>query len=69
MSEQENVAVVRRAYGNFKGGDIGGILDSLTDDVDWRLPEMAHVPQPVPHESPPLPVLNERRRMSARRPA
>ena len=44
MSEQENVAVVRRAYENFKGGNIGGILDSLTDDVDWRLPEMEHVP-------------------------
>ena len=43
MSEQENVAVVRRAYENFKGGDVGGILDSLTDEVDWRLPEMENV--------------------------
>ena len=43
MSEQENVAVVRRAYENFKGGNIGGILDSVTDDVDWRLPEMKGV--------------------------
>jgi len=40
MSDQDNVAVVRRAYENFKGGDIKGILDSLTDDVDWRLPEI-----------------------------
>jgi ketosteroid isomerase-like protein len=40
MSEQDNVAVVRRAYENFKGGNIGGILDSVTDEVDWRLPEM-----------------------------
>ena len=40
MSEQDNVAVVRRAYEDFKGGDIKGILDSLTDDVDWRLPEI-----------------------------
>jgi ketosteroid isomerase-like protein len=44
MSEQDNVAVVRRAYENFKGGAIGGILDSLTDDVDWRLPDMEGVP-------------------------
>jgi ketosteroid isomerase-like protein len=44
MSEQDNVAVVRRAYEDFKGGAIGGILDSLTDDVDWRLPEMEGVP-------------------------
>jgi uncharacterized protein len=40
MSEQENMTVVRRAYENFKGGNIGGILDSLTQDVDWRLPPM-----------------------------
>ena len=32
MSEQDNVAVVRHAYENFKGGNIGGILDSLTDE-------------------------------------
>ena len=43
MSEQDNVAVVRRAYENFKGGDIKGILDSLTDEVDWRLPEIEGV--------------------------
>ena len=41
MSDQDNVAVVRRAYENFKGGDVKGILDSLTDEVDWRLPEIA----------------------------
>jgi ketosteroid isomerase-like protein len=44
MSDQENVAVVRQAYENFKGGNIGGILDSLTDDVDWRLPPMENIP-------------------------
>ena len=44
MSDQDNVAVVRRAYENFKGGDIKGILDSVTDDVDWRLPDMEGVP-------------------------
>ncbi len=44
MSEQENVGVVRRAYQNFRSGDIAGILDSVTDDVDWRLPEIAGVP-------------------------
>jgi ketosteroid isomerase-like protein len=44
MSDEDNVAVVRRAYENFKGGNIGGILDSVTDEVDWRLPEMEGVP-------------------------
>lgn len=43
MSEQDNVAVVRRAYEDFKGGDIGRLLDSLTDEVDWRLPEIEGV--------------------------
>jgi ketosteroid isomerase-like protein len=40
MSEQDTVGVVRRAYENFKTGNIAGILDSVTDDVDWRLPEI-----------------------------
>ena len=44
MSEQDNVAVVRRAYESFKGGDIRSILDSLTDEVNWRLPEIEGVP-------------------------
>ena len=44
MSEQDNVGVVRRAYENFKGGDINSVLDSLTDEVDWRLPEIEGVP-------------------------
>jgi uncharacterized protein len=43
MSEQDNVAVVRRAYENFRGGDIEGLLDSMTEEVDWRLPEMEGV--------------------------
>jgi uncharacterized protein len=44
MSEQDNVAVVRRAYENFKTGDINALLEQLTEDVDWRLPEIAGVP-------------------------
>ena len=43
MSEQDNVGVVRRAYENFKSGNIRGVLDSLTDDVDWRLPQIQGV--------------------------
>jgi ketosteroid isomerase-like protein len=44
MSEQENVSVVERAYESFKRGDIASLLDLLTDDVDWRLPEMENIP-------------------------
>jgi len=43
MSEQESVALVRRAYEQFKGGDIPSLLDSLTEEVDWRLPEIEGV--------------------------
>ena len=41
VSEQDAVGVVRRAYEDFKTGNIAGILNNVTDDVDWRLPEIA----------------------------
>jgi ketosteroid isomerase-like protein len=44
MSEQDNVAVVRRAYENFKGGDIPALLGQMADDVDWRLPRIENMP-------------------------
>ncbi len=40
MSEQENIQVVQQAYQNFKTGNIGALLNSLTDDVTWQLPEI-----------------------------
>jgi len=44
MSEQDNVELVRRAYENFKAGDIGALLGQMSEDVDWRLPEIEGVP-------------------------
>jgi ketosteroid isomerase-like protein len=44
MSEQDNVEVVRRAYENFKAGDIGALLGQMSEDVDWRLPEIEGAP-------------------------
>jgi uncharacterized protein len=44
MSEQDNVAVVRRAYDNFKTGDMGALMGQMSDEVNWRLPEIAGVP-------------------------
>ena|SRR5205085_4841322 len=44
MSEQDNVEVVRHAYENFKTGDIGALIEQMSEDVDWRLPEIAGVP-------------------------
>jgi ketosteroid isomerase-like protein len=36
VSEQDNVKVVQEAYAAFGRGDIQGILDRLTDDIDWQ---------------------------------
>lgn len=44
MSELENTATVHQAYDNFKTGNIPGLLDLLSDDVTWQLPEMENVP-------------------------
>ena len=43
MSEQ-NKAIVQQAYDNFKTGNIQALLDLMSEDVNWTLPEMADVP-------------------------
>ena len=43
MSEQENIAVVQQAYNNFKTGNIPALVDQMTDDVVWQLPEIKNV--------------------------
>ncbi len=43
MSEQ-NKAIVQQAYNNFKTGDIEGLLNLMSDDISWTLPDMAGVP-------------------------
>jgi uncharacterized protein len=43
MSEK-NVAIVQQAYNNFKTGNIQGLLDLLSEDVRWQLPEVEGVP-------------------------
>src|ERR1700749_4312121 len=44
MSDQDNVEVVRHAYENFKTGRIGALLEQVSEDVDWRLPELEGAP-------------------------
>ena len=44
MSEQDNIAIVQQAYKNFKSGNIPGLLDLMSDDITWQLPEMQDVP-------------------------
>ena len=44
MSEQENRQLVEQAYANFKAGDIPTLLQSMSEDVTWQLPEIENVP-------------------------
>jgi ketosteroid isomerase-like protein len=43
MSEQ-NTAIAQQAYTNFKTGNIQALLDQLSDDVTWQLPEVEGAP-------------------------
>jgi uncharacterized protein len=44
MSEQTNVAVVQQAYEAFGRGDIPGVLELLTDDVEWTMQGPSVIP-------------------------
>jgi uncharacterized protein len=44
MSEQQNVDVVRQAYGAFGRGDLEGILALLDPQVAWRTPGPSDLP-------------------------
>lgn len=44
MSERENTGLAQQAYENFQSGDILAVLDLLSDDVEWVLPEVEGVP-------------------------
>lgn len=43
MSEQ-NTAIAQKAYENFKTGNMQALLDQMSDDVTWELPEVEGVP-------------------------
>lgn len=44
MSEQENRQAVEQAYASFKAGDIQTLLQSMSEEVTWQLPEIENVP-------------------------
>jgi uncharacterized protein len=44
MSEQANRQIVEQAYATFKAGDIPKLLQSMSEDVTWLLPEIENVP-------------------------
>lgn len=43
MAKQDNAAIVRGLYEKFGQGDIDGLVDSMTPDVKWLLPQIAEV--------------------------
>ena len=44
MSEQENTRIVQQAYETFKNGDVAGLLDMYSNDIDWHLPTVEELP-------------------------
>jgi len=44
MSEQENTQLVQLAYRNFQNGDVQSVLGSLSEDIEWIVPQIEGVP-------------------------
>jgi uncharacterized protein len=44
MGERENTQLVQQAYRDFQNGDIPALLDALSEDVEWVVPEVEGVP-------------------------
>jgi ketosteroid isomerase-like protein len=44
MSEHESRQLVEQAYANFKAGDIQTLMQSMSQDITWQLPEVENVP-------------------------
>ena len=44
MNKQENTKLVQQVYENFKNGDIKALLNLLSDNIEWQLPEIENVP-------------------------
>lgn len=44
MSEQENERVVQAMYAAFGRGDIPGVLDTLAEDIEWRIAGPSELP-------------------------
>ena len=44
MSKRENTQLVQQAYRDFQSRDIPALLDALSEDVEWVVPEVEGVP-------------------------
>jgi len=42
--EQENIKLVQQIYQHFKRGDIKALLNLLSVNIEWQLPEIENVP-------------------------
>ena len=50
MSDRENMNLVQRVYQNFKSGEIKALLNLLSDNIEWQLPEIENVPFAGKHQ-------------------
>ena len=44
MSEAENVRVVQEMFAAFGRGDVAGVLDRLSEDIQWRIAGPSELP-------------------------
>jgi len=44
MKEEENINLVKQSYERFLQGDIAGVIQMATDDVEWETPGPSDIP-------------------------
>ncbi|MGB7208836.1 MAG: nuclear transport factor 2 family protein [Pyrinomonadaceae bacterium] len=44
MNETANTQTIRECYEKFGSGDIPGLLELVSDDIDWTVPEIENAP-------------------------
>jgi len=44
MNEQENINLVKQSYERFLKGDIAGVIQMASDDVEWETPGPSDIP-------------------------
>lgn len=44
MNEEKNVQVVKEGYEKFESGDVEGLLNLFSDDINWKTPKVEGAP-------------------------
>ncbi len=44
MNEEANTRTIKQCYERFGSGDIPGLLQQCSDDIDWTVPEIENAP-------------------------